>query len=55
MENNMSEFQELKKFLANKEKEINSGIKEIVEMDSPTFPSVGTLNSIVVLGLNGFG
>ena len=28
----MSEFQELKKFLANKEKEINRGIKEIVEM-----------------------
>ena len=42
----MSEFQELKKFLANKEKEINRGIKEIVEMDSPTFPSVGT-NKII--------
>ena len=42
----MPEYEELKTFLEIKKKEIQREIKEIVQMDSPTFPSVGT-NQII--------
>ena len=38
----MSDYYEFKKFLEKKQNKINAEIKEIVKMDSPTFPSLGT-------------
>tara|TARA_A100001037_G_C15154031_1_gene642382 strand:- start:9932 stop:11104 length:1173 start_codon:yes stop_codon:yes gene_type:complete len=38
----MSEYEELKKYLEKNKKEIKKEIKEIVQIDSPTYPALGT-------------
>tara|TARA_Y100000588_G_scaffold105087_1_gene114729 strand:+ start:3791 stop:4963 length:1173 start_codon:yes stop_codon:yes gene_type:complete len=42
----MSEYEELKKYLEKNKKKIKKEIKEIVQIDSPTYPALGT-NKII--------